>query len=1031
MPNDAGKGPSKFGINQAANPDVDVNNINEQQARNLYQQRYWNAIGADKLPENMRMVAFDTAVNFGPGAAKQMLQQAANDPQKLIELRRAKHAALIKASPNRFGKYEKSWQSRNDKLAAMLQPIQPEEGVQYAQAQPSVTTDASVDSVSKPSWEANFVEEPTSPEQTQQSREEAQKRYESDVEKQNNDAFSFGYDPKKSFLDNAPPYQMIRNVAKGIPQGARTGVAALQGLLNGLPEGVRPFVPVPTPEASMMVANALSSDKRDLADLTKGVKREDLINDVTKKNELAGKGTGLYATIGETLGDPRYAATLPLAMEGWLARAGIGGALGASEPTHNVGQEGEWEDRGLNALKTSALLTALPWAPQAISATGKAVKFAGYTLPKSIFEATRPLTKKGQQVIAGRKLASLSEAPKTLYDRIGSGINEIVAGSKPTTAQASQDVGLAAAERTLSGDPVRASQMAGIKSAQNVARQNLLDAQATSKEGASAVADFVKNRMSQFKGATNDIIQKAQNSAVQKINALGADITPQAAGKIIKNEFDDAYKVARAATKTAYESIDPSNKSKILIQKAKYNINDAINKYYGRGSGGMDSELSGLVDDFTGMQPKEGYQTLQRLRTRASEIANKATLAEDRTKASVAKIVKDEIDNALSVAAETGKGFSKKGAKAFNLAKGLRTEQAKMFEEGAAKNLAKGKVPDSGVVQEYLFSGVGSPEAATQFTKSLGGRPNAVKALKDFAVSDLRNYATNADGTLNQAKYFQWMKKYAPALKQFPELQKDMIRAGKSQQAAERLLGRQERALEDVEKGAAGYFLKQNPDDAIATVFNSKNSEKLADDLWNKVKKSPDATAGLQKAAIDFIKNKSLAEGTDSAGNRILSHAKYNKTLRENYNILSKFMRKEHLDNMMRVAADLNRAAISETGGRASGSNTFQNFGIGNVVNTLFGPEAKRNLLTSPIGRFIENSRLAGYIYGRSEDQIREMIYDALIDPQIARTLLQQIKPANATNVANKLADRLSALGFVASKPATTKAATIVPKATE
>lgn len=60
---DAGAGPTNFGINSRANPDVDVANLTPQKAAEIYRERYWNPIGADNLPPEMQSAAFDASVN--------------------------------------------------------------------------------------------------------------------------------------------------------------------------------------------------------------------------------------------------------------------------------------------------------------------------------------------------------------------------------------------------------------------------------------------------------------------------------------------------------------------------------------------------------------------------------------------------------------------------------------------------------------------------------------------------------------------------------------------------------------------------------------------------------------------------------------------------------------------------------------------------------------------------------------------------------------------------------------------------------
>lgn len=82
-------GETNLGISQRANPDIDVRNLTEAQARQIYYERYWKPLGADRLPENVRDLAFDTAVHHGVGTARAWLRETNNDPRALLERRRA------------------------------------------------------------------------------------------------------------------------------------------------------------------------------------------------------------------------------------------------------------------------------------------------------------------------------------------------------------------------------------------------------------------------------------------------------------------------------------------------------------------------------------------------------------------------------------------------------------------------------------------------------------------------------------------------------------------------------------------------------------------------------------------------------------------------------------------------------------------------------------------------------------------------------------------------------------------------------
>lgn len=111
--------PVNFGINQAANPDVDVKNLTRDGAKAIYKQRYWDKIGGDQLAAQnpaLATAAFDTAVIAGVGRAKEFLAQAGGDVNKFMDLREQFLAGLAKKNPEKFADYTKAWSGRNADL---------------------------------------------------------------------------------------------------------------------------------------------------------------------------------------------------------------------------------------------------------------------------------------------------------------------------------------------------------------------------------------------------------------------------------------------------------------------------------------------------------------------------------------------------------------------------------------------------------------------------------------------------------------------------------------------------------------------------------------------------------------------------------------------------------------------------------------------------------------------------------------------------------------------------------------------------
>ena len=74
-------GETNFGISRRAHPDVDIANLTQQQATELYRTDYWLPAACNKLPPRIAVALFGHAVHSGPVAAIKHLQQSLGVPQ--------------------------------------------------------------------------------------------------------------------------------------------------------------------------------------------------------------------------------------------------------------------------------------------------------------------------------------------------------------------------------------------------------------------------------------------------------------------------------------------------------------------------------------------------------------------------------------------------------------------------------------------------------------------------------------------------------------------------------------------------------------------------------------------------------------------------------------------------------------------------------------------------------------------------------------------------------------------------------------
>jgi lysozyme family protein len=99
-------GETNLGISKRAYPNTDIKSLTPETVAPIYKRDYWDKLDADNLPSPLNYIAFDCAVNQGPGEAA-ILMRAASSGSSLLRLRLARY----RQSPQ-WGKYGAGWASR-------------------------------------------------------------------------------------------------------------------------------------------------------------------------------------------------------------------------------------------------------------------------------------------------------------------------------------------------------------------------------------------------------------------------------------------------------------------------------------------------------------------------------------------------------------------------------------------------------------------------------------------------------------------------------------------------------------------------------------------------------------------------------------------------------------------------------------------------------------------------------------------------------------------------------------------------------
>ena len=116
-PDDPG-GETKFGISKRSHPGLDIKNLTEEKAKEIYRAEYWGTSGADTAEWPLCLAIFDSAVNCGVSRAKKWNAGSGGGKGKAIyvlEQRERYYQDLIRKRPV-MKKYFRGWMARINDL---------------------------------------------------------------------------------------------------------------------------------------------------------------------------------------------------------------------------------------------------------------------------------------------------------------------------------------------------------------------------------------------------------------------------------------------------------------------------------------------------------------------------------------------------------------------------------------------------------------------------------------------------------------------------------------------------------------------------------------------------------------------------------------------------------------------------------------------------------------------------------------------------------------------------------------------------
>jgi hypothetical protein len=397
----------------------------------------------------------------------------------------------------------------------------------------------------------------------------------------------------------------------GLPLMAGEGLNALLNMIAG-----KEVFPSPTRAAQQLMTQAGLPEAQ--------TARERVVQDIASGMAGVGGTAAMLRPLGQ--------AVAPLTERLGMQTAGAIGAAGAA----GMGRE---EGAGpLGQLGLAALGGTIAPGTMATAASRGG---------RAAVETVRPFTEAGREVIAGNVLRQLSAQPEAAIARAAQ-YEPTIPGYRPTTAQATRDVGLVAAET-----PIRALDTTGKFAAQasqaNQARVNILDRMARDKD---TLASAITKR--------DEVTDPLRESAFAKATITPEELQSSVTSTVVKT-IDDILASPAGARKPV---VDAMNFSKQGLQR--------------------------------GTTPERLYAVRQDLRDAAQGLLNSESAAYNLAKGQLEQVIRS-IDDVLENSAPGYKDYLSKYAAS---SRGIeRLEAVQDFRKRVLST-----TPDIGRVGDFLIS---------------------------------------------------------------------------------------------------------------------------------------------------------------------------------------------------------------------------------------------------------------------------------------------------------------------------------------
>ena len=429
-------------------------------------------------------------------------------------------------------------------------------------------------------------------------------------------------------------------------------------------------------------------------------------------------------------------------------------------------------------------------------------------------------------------IADLTPAQRT-QEQLLLSLERAVAQSNPTIAQALRDRAEAAQAtllektRDLGGDPTQ-------------------------------TRAFLENRRDELNAALQARVEQARTQASERVAALEPQSTAEDASRIVREEFEKAYKASRTQENNLWNKIPKEvqiDTTPLFAEFDKLVANTARTQQhnipeYARGFLSPNKKGERLFGNLEIPSELQGFR---------SEMLDIARRASDAGQPNQARIAGDLAKATL----ETMNSLGDIGGP-YGLARDFSRRLNETFTEGPVGRLVDTRgglpaIPAEMTLTSLIGEGGVKGGVAESALRTATNESEVVQnAVQDYLTRSLRNRAVTAEGRMKPEAAVSWMRSNEALLEQYPQLRETITNALEAQTRARGAEARQigvSSNLENPRETAIARFLEGNPDDAVTRIFRADNPVEAATSLRRSAARdsSGAALAGLRGAFVNNI----------------------------------------------------------------------------------------------------------------------------------------------------------------------------------